>query len=279
MATSNERWIDSLQFSSLFWPPPQDVEQRKAQIAAYVEFFGQFTSEQFPDDIAELIRNRYPSNDNRLFDDVLATFVLHHPEHGHAVLLPLFRALLMVHWNMIEVVLHLLLSFHWFAPTARRELLESSEKEADRSSSGTHASTSRSKDGEPSLPPAQLERKPLRPLSPWITDILLAAPLAKKCGGVMGKYAAGELKPPSTATSRGSGKHPQLMPSTPRWAVANGAGVILSVCDEEVARYETATLTAAAVPALLLPPPTTPMDEHLVAGLPALEPYARLFHR
>lgn len=69
------------------------------------------------------------------------------------------------------------------------------------------------------------------------------------------------------------------MPSTPRWAVANGAGVILSVCDEEVARYETATLTAAAVPALLLPPPTTPMDEHLVAGLPALEPYARLFHR
>lgn len=79
--------------------------------------------------------------------------------------------------------------------------------------------------------------------------------------------------------SRGSGKHPQLMPSTPRWAVANGAGVILSVCDEEVSRYETATLTAAAVPALLLPPPTTAMDEHLVAGLPALEPYARLFHR
>ncbi|CAO2185941.1 unnamed protein product, partial [Urochloa humidicola] len=96
----------------------------------------------------------------------------------------------------------------------------------------------------------------------------------------MGKYAAGgELKPPTTACSRGSGKHPQLMPSTPRWAVANGAGVILSVCDEEVARYETANLTAAAVPALLLPPPTTPLDEHLVAGLPPLEPYARLFHR
>lgn len=83
----------------------------------------------------------------------------------------------------------------------------------------------------------------------------------------------------SIASSRGSGKHPQLIPSTPRWAVANGAGVILSVCDEEVARYETATLTAAAVPALLLPPPTTALDEHLVAGLPALEPYARLFHR
>lgn len=81
------------------------------------------------------------------------------------------------------------------------------------------------------------------------------------------------------ASSRGSGKHPQLMPSTPRWAVANGAGVILSVCDEEVACYETATLTAVAVPALLLPPPTTALDEHLVAGLPALEPYARLFHR
>lgn len=81
------------------------------------------------------------------------------------------------------------------------------------------------------------------------------------------------------AASRGSGKHPQLMPSTPRWAVANGAGVILSVCDDEVARYETATLTAVAVPALLLPPPTTSLDEHLVAGLPALEPYARLFHR
>lgn len=82
-----------------------------------------------------------------------------------------------------------------------------------------------------------------------------------------------------SACGRGSGKHPQLMPSTPRWAVANGAGVILSVCDEEVARYETANLTAAAVPALLLPPPTTALDEHLVAGLPALEPYARLFHR
>ncbi|KAK9757336.1 hypothetical protein RND81_01G156000 [Saponaria officinalis] len=95
----------------------------------------------------------------------------------------------------------------------------------------------------------------------------------------MGRYAAGELKPPMISTSRGNGKHPQLMPSTPRWAVANGAGVILSVCDEEVTRYETATLTAVAVPSLLLPPPTTSLDEHLVAGLPALEPYARLFHR
>nr|KAJ0218492.1 hypothetical protein LSAT_V11C300131490 [Lactuca sativa] len=102
-----------------------------------------------------------------------------------------------------------------------------------------------------------------------------------RCGGVMGKYVAGELKPPSLvmAFSHGSGKHPQLMPSTPRWAVTDDAGVILSLCDEEVARYETATLTAAVVPALLLPPPTTTMDEHLAAGLPSLETYARLFHR
>ncbi|KAL0368790.1 UNVERIFIED_CONTAM: protein GIGANTEA [Sesamum calycinum] len=328
MATSNERWIDSLQFPHCFghlhkmWSNgricfliacvKESDAFMSAQIAAYVEFFGQFTSEQFPDDIAELIRNRYPSNDNRLFDDVLATFVLHHPEHGHAVILPIISCIIdgsleydrsgppfasfislvcpnsemeyTEQWALACGEILRILT-HYNRPIYRRELLESSEKEADRSSSGTHASTSRSKDGEPSLPPAQLERKPLRPLSPWITDILLAAPLAIRsdyfrwCGGVMGKYAAGELKPPSTATSRGSGKHPQLMPSTPRWAVANGAGVILSVCDEEVARYETATLTAAAVPALLLPPPTTPMDEHLVAGLPALEPYARLFHR
>ncbi|XP_027935549.1 protein GIGANTEA isoform X2 [Vigna unguiculata] len=157
--------------------------------------------------------------------------------------------------------------------------------ETERSSSGSHATTSEPINGKSvhnSL--THQEKKPIRPLSPWITDILLASPVGIRsdyfrwCSGVMGKYAAGELKPPSTA-SRGSGKHPQLVPSTPRWAVANGAGVILSVCDDEVARNETATLTAAAVPALLLPPPTTALDEHLVAGLPALEPYARLFHR
>lgn len=73
------------------------------------------------------------------------------------------------------------------------------------------------------------------------------------------------------------GKHPVLMTSTSTWAIANGAAVILSVCDEEVARYGTATLTAAAALAVLLPPETTPKDEHL--SLPALEPYARLFHR
>ncbi|CAI0557036.1 unnamed protein product [Linum tenue] len=306
--TSSERWIDSLQLSSLFWPPPQDIHQRKAQVTAYVKYFGQFTSEQFPDDIAELIRSRYPSADKRLFDEVLATFVLHHPEHGHAVVLPIISCLIdgtLVYdksnppfASFISLVCPrseneyseqwalacgeiLRILTHYNRPIYKKQSTES-----DRSSSGSHATTSQSTDGEScSSPPLQQERRPLRPLSPWITDILLAAPLGIRsdyfrwCSGVMGKYAAGELKPPITASSHGSGKHPQLMPSTPRWAVANGAGVILSVCDEEVARYETATLTAVAVPALLLPPPTTALDEHLVAGLPALEPYARLFHR
>ncbi|XAR62245.1 hypothetical protein NMG60_11016932 [Bertholletia excelsa] len=301
MAGSCERWIDSLQFSSLFWPPPQDVQQRKAQITAYVEYFGQFTSEQFPDDIAELIRNRYPSKERRLFDDVLAFFVLHHPEHGHAVILPIISCIIdgTLEYDPSSPPFSSFISL--VCPSSKNEYSEQwalacgeilrilthynrpiykvERHQADGNGSGSLASASSSSSAD-----VQLERKPLRPLSPWITDILLAAPLGIRsdyfrwCGGVMGKYAAGELKPPSTS-SRGSGKHPQLMPSTPRWAVANGAGVILSVCDEEVARYGTATLTAAAVPALLLPPPTTATDEHLVAGLPALEPYARLFHR
>ncbi|XP_024971744.1 protein GIGANTEA-like [Cynara cardunculus var. scolymus] len=311
MAATSERWIDGLQFSSLFWPPPQDPEQRKAQITAYVDYFGQFTSEQFPEDIAELVRHRYPSNEKRLFDDVLAMFVLHHPEHGHAVILPIISCIIdgtmeydrstppfasfislvcpssdneySEQWALACGEILRILT-HYNRPIFK---MEGQHGETDRSSSGSQASTSNSTDGESSSPSMQHERKPLRPLSPWITDLLLAAPLGIRsdyfrwCGGVMGKYAAGELKPPSVvlASSRGSGKHPQLMPATPRWAVANGAAVILSVCDEEVARYETATLTAAAVPALLLPPPTTAMDEHLVAGLPALEPYARLFHR
>lgn len=76
-----------------------------------------------------------------------------------------------------------------------------------------------------------------------------------------------------------SGKHHVLMTSAPIWAVANGTAVILSVCDEEVARYQTATLTEAAVQAVLLPPETAPKDDHPIADLPALEPYARLFHR
>ncbi|KAF5749237.1 protein GIGANTEA [Tripterygium wilfordii] len=310
MASSSVSWIDGLQFSSLFRPPPQDALLRKAEITAYVEYFGQFTSERFPEDIAQLIRNHYPSKENRLFDDVLATFVLHHPEHGHAVVLPIISCI-------IDGTLVYDRSGHPFAtfislvcPSSENEYseqwalacgeilrilthynrpiykMEQQNSETDRSNSGKHATTSESVDGESSnITMVHQERKPLRPLSPWITDILLAAPLGIRsdyfrwCSGVMGRYAAGELKPPTTASSRGSGKHPQLIPSTPRWAVANGAGVILSVCDDEVARNETATLTAAAVPALLLPPPTTALDEHLVAGLPALEPYARLFHR
>ncbi|XWS24917.1 hypothetical protein CRYUN_Cryun27aG0026000 [Craigia yunnanensis] len=311
MANPSERWIDGLQFSSLFGPPPQDTQHRKVQITAYVKYFGQFTSEQFPEDIAELVRNRYPSNELRLFDDVMATFVLHHPEHGHAVVLPIISCIIdgtLVYdkstppfASFISLVCPsseneyseqwalacgeiLRILTHYNRPICK---MEPQNSETDRSNNSSKATTSKSEDGEPSfhIPLMQQERKPLRPLSPWITDILLAAPLGIRsdyfrwCSGVMGKYAAGDLKPPTTASSRGSGKHPQLMPSTPRWAVANGAGVILSVCDEEVARYETATLTAAAVPALLLPPPTTALDEHLVAGLPALEPYARLFHR
>ncbi|KAI4346544.1 hypothetical protein L6164_007433 [Bauhinia variegata] len=310
MAASTERWIDRLQFSSLFWPPPQDAQQRKDQIAVYVEYFGQFTSERFPDDITELIRNSYPSEELRLFDDVLATFVLHHPEHGHAVVLPIISCIIdgtLVYdktnppfASFISLVYPkteneyseqwalacgeiLRILTHYNRPIYK---VNKQCSETERSSSGSHATTSDSVDGESgNNPSVHQEKRPMRPLSPWITDILLAAPLGIRsdyfrwCSGVMGKYAAGELKPPTTSYSRGSGKHPQLMPATPRWAVANGAGVILSVCDDEVARYETATLTAAAVPALLLPPPTTALDEHLVAGLPALEPYARLFHR
>ncbi|KAG4984059.1 hypothetical protein JHK87_028808 [Glycine soja] len=242
MAASSERWIDRLQYSSLFWPPPPDGQQRKDQIAAYVEYFIQFTSEQFADDIAE---NEYSEEWALACGEILR---------------------ILTHYNR---------------PIYKTERQSG---ETERSTSGSHATTSEpGKSGHNSL--TQHEKKPIRPLSPWITDILLASPVGIRsdyfrwCSGVMGKYAAGELKPPSTASSRGSGKHPQLVPSTPRWAVANGAGVILSVCDDEVARNETATLTAAAVPALLLPPPTTALDEHLVAGLPALEPYARLFHR
>lgn len=309
MTTSCERWIDGLQFSSLFWPPPHDTHQKKAQITAYVDYFAQFTSEQFPEDVAELIRNRFPSKESRLFDDVLATFVLHHPEHGHTVILPIISCIIdsTIEYDRTTPPFSSFISL--VCPSTENEYseqwalacgeilrilthynrpiykVERKQSEADRSNSGSCATTSNSTGGESIPPSVQHEKKPLRPLSPWITDILLAAPLAIRsdyfrwCGGVMGKYAAGELKPPSISSSQGAGKHPQLMPSTPRWAVANGAGVILSVCDEEVTRYETATLTAAAVPALLLPPPTTSMDEHLVAGLPALEPYARLFHR
>ncbi|KAH0467237.1 hypothetical protein IEQ34_004475 [Dendrobium chrysotoxum] len=241
MSASCQKWIDGLQFSSLLWPPPQDEQQRQVQIMAYVEYFAQFTSEQFPEDIAQ---KEYSEQWALACGEILRVLT------------------------------------HYNRPIYKSEPRNVEAEE--RSSSGNHATTSESSEGESCYSP---DRKTMRPLTPWITDILLSAPLGIRsdyfrwCGGVMGKYAAaGELKPPTTG-HRQSGKHPQLMPSTPRWAVANGAGVILSVCDDEVARYETANLTAAAVPALLLPPPTTPLDEHLVAGLPALEPYARLFHR
>ncbi|KAG8377294.1 hypothetical protein BUALT_Bualt08G0014300 [Buddleja alternifolia] len=204
MASSNERCIYSLQFSSLFWPPPQEAEQWK------------------------LIRSRYPSKENRLFDDVLATFVLHHPEHGHSVILPIISCIIdgtleydrsgppfasfislvcsnseneySEQWALACGEILRILT-HYNRPVFKKERLED---EAAKSSSANHASISKLTDGEPSLPPTQQERKPFRPLSPWITDILLAAPLGIRsdyfrwCGGVMGKYAAGELKPPPT---------------------------------------------------------------------------------
>ncbi|XP_019413816.1 PREDICTED: protein GIGANTEA-like isoform X3 [Lupinus angustifolius] len=307
---SRERLIECLQFSSLFWPPPLDDQQRKDQVAAYVKYFGQFTPEQFDDDIAKLIHSHYPSRELLLFDHVLAVLVLHHPEHGHAVVHPIISCIIdgtLVYdktsppfASFISLVCPksendyseqwalacgeiLRILTHYNRPIYK---MERQYCETETSIAESHATTSEfleRESGHNSL--MQQDKKPIRPLTPWITDILLAAPLGIKsdyfrwCSGVMGKYAAGELKPPTTASSRGSGKHPQPMPSTPRWAIANGAGVILSVCDEEVASYETATLTAAAVPALLLPPPATALDEELVAGLPALEPYARLFHR
>ncbi|KAJ0085440.1 hypothetical protein Patl1_07993 [Pistacia atlantica] len=262
MASSSERWTDGLQFSSLFWPPPQDAQQRKrlkkwlmqnnvllrayqhasrgdglvnkemdaagyypgcwdiideiwnqwgllllgkygkVQTKAYVEYFGQFTSEQFREDIAELIRNRYPSKEKRLFDDVLAMFVLHHPEHGHAVLLPIISCIIdgtLVYdssappfASFISVVCPsseneyseqwalacgeiLRILTHYNRPIYN---LEQQNSETERSNSGSQATTSDSRDGESAHVPLMLhDRKPLRPLSPWITDILLAAPL------------------------------------------------------------------------------------------------------
>uniref|UniRef100_A0A6V7QQG3 Protein GIGANTEA n=1 Tax=Ananas comosus var. bracteatus TaxID=296719 RepID=A0A6V7QQG3_ANACO len=282
MSASCEKWIDGLQFSSLFWPPPQDELQRQGQIMAYVEYFGQFTSEQFPEDIAQLIEICYPSKERRLVDEVLAIFVLHHPEHGHAVVHPILSRIIdgTLSYNKNDPPFSSFISLlsrtnekeyseqwalacgevlrvltHYNRPIYK---VEHQQNDIERSSSGDYATTSGSKEKNIRHPLLnEHERKPLRLLSPWITDLLLAAPLGIRsdyfrwCGGVMGKYAGGgELKPqPLVTCSRGSGKHPQLMPSTPRWAVANGAGVILSVY------------------------------EHLVAGLPALEPYARLFHR
>lgn len=55
---------------------------------------------------------------------------------------------------------------------------EHQSSEIERSSSGSHATTSDSMEGKAyQSPMLEHEKKPLRPLSPWITDILLAAPL------------------------------------------------------------------------------------------------------
>nr|GEV43222.1 hypothetical protein [Tanacetum cinerariifolium] len=246
------------------------------------------TEEKFPEDIAELVRHRYPSQEKRLFDDVLATFVLHHPEHGHSVILPIISCIIdgTMEYNRNTPPCALLIALVCQAMiynTCSEMQKEYSEQSALACGEVLRVITHYNRPIFKAAHHHKNENKPLRPLSPCITDILIAAPLGAypttiiQYGGVKGKYAAGKLKPPSVvmAFSRGSGKHPQLVPSTPRWAVAKGAGEILSVCDEEVARYKNATLTATVVSTLLLPPPATSMDEHLVAGLPALEPYAR----
>ncbi|XP_042486781.1 protein GIGANTEA-like [Macadamia integrifolia] len=230
MVSTSERWIDHLQFSSLFWPSPQDAQQRQVQITAYVDYFGQFTSERFPEDIAELIRSHYPSKEKCLLDDVLAIFVLHHPEHGHAVVHPIISCIIdgtlvydknsPLFSSFISLVCPsseneyseqwalacgeiLRVLTHYNRPIYK---VESQNCEAERSSSGSHATTSNSSEREACYSSLQQhEKKPIRPLSPWIADILLAAPLGIRsdyfrwCGGVMGKYAAGgELKPPTT---------------------------------------------------------------------------------
>lgn len=56
--------------------------------------------------------------------------------------------------------------------------MERQSSETERSSSGSHATTSEPLDGKAvNNALAQQEKKPIRPLSPWITDILLAAPV------------------------------------------------------------------------------------------------------
>ncbi|KAH7297848.1 hypothetical protein KP509_25G015300 [Ceratopteris richardii] len=310
MSSPHQRWIQQVLSSSLVRPPPQNLDQKQTEILAYVELFAQCASESFGHDISELVRSHYPHTEAALLDDVLATFILHHPEHGHSILHALLSCILdgtLVYsknsppfgsfvslfspscehlqkdvseqWALACGEILRVLT-HYNRPVSNSEVAQIERLLYENDPHKECSSRTPQSHQDP-------EKKTLtRLLTPWITDSLLAAPLGVKsdyfrwCGGVMGKYAAGgELKPPTTVGSKGPGKHPQLMPSTPRWAVANGAAVILSVCDDEVLRYETAELTAAAVPALLLPPPATALDDHLVAGLPPLEPFARLFHR
>lgn len=56
--------------------------------------------------------------------------------------------------------------------------VEHHNSETERSNSGNHATTSKpvKQDGHVQIL-QEHDRKPLRPLSPWITDILLASPL------------------------------------------------------------------------------------------------------
>lgn len=300
--------LRTLLSSSPLKSPPPDSNRRQDEILAHVEFLEESASESFGNDIGELIRSHYPHHEVCLLDDVLATFALHYPEHGHAILHALLSCVLdgTITYNKNTPPFGSFVSL--FSPTSENlseqwalacgeilRVLTHYNRPIHKSDSShlgigdSAASSSGTSDfqvEEAWFYQAQEKNAPTRLLTPWITDSLLATPLGVRsdyfrwCGGVMGKYAAGgELKPPTTVGAAGPGKHPQLMPSTPRWAVANGAGVILSICDDEVSRYETADLTGAAVPSLLLPPPATAMDEHLVAGLPPLEPYARLFHR
>lgn len=66
---------------------------------------------------------------------------------------------------------------HYNRPIYKTEQPSSDEGESSTSSSD-HVSTSGSKGKETGQSsPGENERKPFRPLSPWITDILLAAPL------------------------------------------------------------------------------------------------------
>jgi GIGANTEA len=64
---------------------------------------------------------------------------------------------------------------HYNRPIYKTEHQNNDEGE---SSSSNNASTSSSKGKETDQSsPSENERKPFRPLTPWITDILLAAPL------------------------------------------------------------------------------------------------------
>ncbi|KAL2651856.1 hypothetical protein R1flu_019984 [Riccia fluitans] len=306
MTARRQKWLRGLQSSSLFRPPPVTLNRKQAEILAYVELFGQFASESFVDEIGELVRDHYPTSEECLIDDVLATFVLHYPEHGYAVLhallscvidgtlrynktTPPFGSFISLFSSSNEEALTeqwalacgeiLRVLTHYNRPTFKDDTGDPSSSSSSEGSGKPSQDRSCRDDRE--------RRSRTRLLTPWIVDCLLAAPASIRsdyfqwCAGFMGKYAAREeLRPPTTAVGgRSRGKQPQLLPSSPRWAIASGAAVIVSVCDDEVSRYETADLTAAAVPALLIPPPPAQNEHPVVSGSPVLEPYARLFHR